>query len=143
MCKHFKDKECVFMSYNSIIDTKYFLLVFLPSDYFGYTLPFLQLHFSSFSTFSMSWPLCTALPGFWLCSGKGRHQQLIIRARSRCLISRLPPCWIADQGKLCFSTKFTACVDNSTSTTLSLSNLWEIHYLLAPPSLMEMVPCFC
>lgn len=36
MCKHFKDKECVFMSYNSIIDTKYFLLLFLPSDYFGF-----------------------------------------------------------------------------------------------------------
>lgn len=143
MCKHIEDKECVYVSY-SIMDTKYFLLLFLLNDHFEYSLPCPWIYFLSFSTFSMSWPLWTALAWFLVVLRQGEAPAVDSKWKERdpgvyCTGS-LPAGLQID--RYCISPpKLTACVDNSCSTAASLSSLWEICHLLAPPSLMALCPC--
>ena len=147
MCKHFKGKEYVFMTHNSIIDTRYFLLLFLL------TIIILDiLRPSSRSTFHPSQsPLHPDLYGLHQCSSQfcsdnGRHKQLI-RWQKRdwgiycpgSLPDRLQigRDWISPPKFYSSYWSFYSCSYQSPS------RFWEILHLLAPSSLIVMASCPC
>lgn len=119
MCKRFKGKEYVFMTHNSIIDTKYFLLLFLLTIII---LDILRPY--SRSTFHPSQsPLHPDLYELHqcssqLCSDNGRHKQLIRGGRREIgvfiaqALSQLD-CRLAETEFL--HQSFTALIDHSTA----------------------------